>query len=379
MRDLCHPDRARAWASGRGRGLHGRRYRPASAAHSGDAEPAAQGLARGRRARDEHSRPADPRGRQGVPCRRSRSRRWSPRIAISPRMPPPWSRSSWNRSRRWQALTRRSTQLTARARHAVEQCHCPGAHAQGDAAAVFASGVRMLRHRFDNHRYAAMPIECRGVAAWYDTGSDSITVWSSTQVVHWVRREVAARLKLPELRVRCIAPEVGGDSASRVTSIPRMCSLLLLPAGWAARSNGSRTGTRFSYRLAGARRVLGPGDGVRPRRAHPRGARPARPRQRRLSAHGIIQPYITATTSRPLRHPELSARGHHCLHQQDRRSRRCAAPAARGRLRHGAAHGQSARASSASIRRSCADAISSARADSLCGRPHLSRRQAAHL
>ena len=81
---------------------------------------------------------------------------------------------------------------------------------KGDAAAVFASGVRKLRHRFDNHRYSAMPIECRGVVAQYDIGNDAMTVWSATQVVHWVRREVASRLALPESRVRCIAPEVGG-------------------------------------------------------------------------------------------------------------------------------------------------------------------------
>jgi carbon-monoxide dehydrogenase large subunit len=81
---------------------------------------------------------------------------------------------------------------------------------KGDAAAVFASGARTLRHRFDNHRYSAMPIECRGVVAQYDGGSDMMTVWSATQVVHWVRREVASRLRMPESRVRCIAPEVGG-------------------------------------------------------------------------------------------------------------------------------------------------------------------------
>ena len=81
---------------------------------------------------------------------------------------------------------------------------------KGDAAAVFASGARTLRHRFDNHRYSAMPIECRGVVAQYDGGSDTMTVWSATQVVHWVRREVASRLRMPESRVRCIAPEVGG-------------------------------------------------------------------------------------------------------------------------------------------------------------------------
>jgi carbon-monoxide dehydrogenase large subunit len=81
---------------------------------------------------------------------------------------------------------------------------------KGDAAGLLASGVQTIRHRFDNHRYSAMPIECRGVVARHDGGSDTMIVWSSTQVAHWVRREVASRLRLPESRVRCIAPEVGG-------------------------------------------------------------------------------------------------------------------------------------------------------------------------
>jgi carbon-monoxide dehydrogenase large subunit len=81
---------------------------------------------------------------------------------------------------------------------------------KGDVERVFAGGARTLKHRFHNHRYLAMPIECRGVAAHYDRRSDSMQVWSATQVVHWVRREVAARLGLPESRVRCVAPDVGG-------------------------------------------------------------------------------------------------------------------------------------------------------------------------
>jgi aerobic carbon-monoxide dehydrogenase large subunit len=81
---------------------------------------------------------------------------------------------------------------------------------KGDAAAVFASPARRLSHRFDNHRYAGMPVECRGVVAAHDAVLDTLTVWSATQVVHWVRREVAARLALPEARVRVIAPDVGG-------------------------------------------------------------------------------------------------------------------------------------------------------------------------
>ena len=55
-----------------------------------------------------------------------------------------------------------------------------------------------------------MPLECRGVVSAYDPRTNSATIWSSTQVVHWVRREAAALLGLPEARVRCVALDVGG-------------------------------------------------------------------------------------------------------------------------------------------------------------------------
>jgi aerobic carbon-monoxide dehydrogenase large subunit len=86
---------------------------------------------------------------------------------------------------------------------------------KGDAAAVLASGARLLRHRFDNHRYAGMPIECRAVLAENNPVTDIVTVWSTTQVVHWVRREVAPRLGLPESRVRVVAPDVGGGFGTK--------------------------------------------------------------------------------------------------------------------------------------------------------------------
>lgn len=81
---------------------------------------------------------------------------------------------------------------------------------KGDAEAALQSAPRKLSHSFYNHRYLALPIEARGVLADYDARLDSLTIWSSTQVVHWVRREVASRLRLTESRVRCIAPDVGG-------------------------------------------------------------------------------------------------------------------------------------------------------------------------
>src|SRR5712671_1893724 len=81
---------------------------------------------------------------------------------------------------------------------------------RGDADAALAGAPHRLRRRFYHHRYAAVPLECRGVVSAYDPRTDSATIWSSTQVVHWVRREAAALLGLPEARVRCVALDVGG-------------------------------------------------------------------------------------------------------------------------------------------------------------------------
>ncbi len=70
--------------------------------------------------------------------------------------------------------------------------------------------VLRVRRSFDNHRTLAAPIECRAVRAHYDSAGDQLTVWSATQVVHWVRRELARQLRMDESRIRCIAPDVGG-------------------------------------------------------------------------------------------------------------------------------------------------------------------------
>jgi aerobic carbon-monoxide dehydrogenase large subunit len=81
---------------------------------------------------------------------------------------------------------------------------------KGDAERAMARAPRRLKRRFHHHRYAAMPMECRGVVSLHDPRTDQVTIWSSTQVVHWVRREAAAVLRLPEARIRCVALDVGG-------------------------------------------------------------------------------------------------------------------------------------------------------------------------
>jgi carbon-monoxide dehydrogenase large subunit len=81
---------------------------------------------------------------------------------------------------------------------------------KGDVDAALARAPHRLQRRFYHHRYAGSPMECRGVASAYDQRTDSLTIWSATQVVHWVRREAATTLRLPEARIRCLALDVGG-------------------------------------------------------------------------------------------------------------------------------------------------------------------------
>jgi carbon-monoxide dehydrogenase large subunit len=81
---------------------------------------------------------------------------------------------------------------------------------KGDIAAALARSPHRLQRRFHHHRYAAAPMECRGVVGMHDPRGDAVTIWSSTQVVHWLRREASLVLRLPEASIRCIALDVGG-------------------------------------------------------------------------------------------------------------------------------------------------------------------------
>ena len=69
-------------------------------------------------------------------------------------------------------------------------------------------------------------MECRGVAAMHEVRTGAVTIWSSTQVVHWVRREVALTLSMSEARVRCVALDVGGGFGTKGHVYPED---LLLP------------------------------------------------------------------------------------------------------------------------------------------------------
>jgi len=68
----------------------------------------------------------------------------------------------------------------------------------------------VLEAEIDSGRLAALPLEGRGCLAEWDPREERMTLWTSTQVPHVVRTTVAGLLRLPEHRMRVIAPDVGG-------------------------------------------------------------------------------------------------------------------------------------------------------------------------
>jgi carbon-monoxide dehydrogenase large subunit len=77
-----------------------------------------------------------------------------------------------------------------------------------------------LSERFRHHRYCAAPLEGRGVVAWVEPKTNILTAWSSTQMPHLVRRQIAAQLNLLEESVRVIAPDIGGGFGPKVFVYP---------------------------------------------------------------------------------------------------------------------------------------------------------------
>jgi len=80
----------------------------------------------------------------------------------------------------------------------------------GDVEKAFAEADITVSARMVSQRLSPNPLETRGVVASYEGGSGRLTVWSSTQCAHFVRDAICEYMRLPQTRVRVIAPEVGG-------------------------------------------------------------------------------------------------------------------------------------------------------------------------
>ena len=90
----------------------------------------------------------------------------------------------------------------------------------GDVKAAFKNADKIVKQRMINQRLIPVAMEPRGVVADYKPGERQLTVWSSTQIPHLLRTQIAAMLATPEHSVRVITPEVGGGFGSKLNVYP---------------------------------------------------------------------------------------------------------------------------------------------------------------
>ncbi len=81
----------------------------------------------------------------------------------------------------------------------------------GDVDQAFAGADVVVSERLYHHRFTGTPIEPRGLVASYDRAANVLTLWDLTQIPHVVSALLEDSFtKPPNLKVRVIAPDIGG-------------------------------------------------------------------------------------------------------------------------------------------------------------------------
>jgi carbon-monoxide dehydrogenase large subunit len=87
---------------------------------------------------------------------------------------------------------------------------------EGDIEAALKSADKIIKQKIMHRRLVPIAMETRGVLARYYPGEQELTLWTSTQIPHLARTQVAVMLGMPENKLRLIAPEVGGGFGSKL-------------------------------------------------------------------------------------------------------------------------------------------------------------------
>ena len=120
--------------------------------------------------------------------------------------------------------------------------------ARGDKAKVdagFAKAAHTVSIDLHNQRIGGVAIEPRAAIALPAAGSDKLTLYSTTQTPHHIRRQVAEQLGLSEAKLRVISPDVGGGFGYKGKLYPEESVLpwaarkLNRPVRWTASRNES--------------------------------------------------------------------------------------------------------------------------------------------
>ncbi len=80
----------------------------------------------------------------------------------------------------------------------------------GDTESALRQAHLVVKDTFRQQRYTHIPMECRGILADWNPGSESLTLRGSFQMAHALRALFAEALGLAENKVRIVVPDVGG-------------------------------------------------------------------------------------------------------------------------------------------------------------------------
>jgi CO/xanthine dehydrogenase Mo-binding subunit len=139
--------------------------------------------------------------------------------------------------------------------------------ARGDEAAVRAalrSAAHVVAIDLVNNRLVGAAIEPRAVIGAVDPQSEKLTLYSSTQAPHHIRRQVTEQLGIPESALRVVSPDVGGVRGNH--------RLGRLPAA-PSRALGRKPRRKLCCRQSGSRSPHACEARARCRRPFPRAAR----------------------------------------------------------------------------------------------------------
>jgi carbon-monoxide dehydrogenase large subunit len=110
--------------------------------------------------------------------------------------------------------------------------------ANGDVEGAFKRASKIISVEYLNQRLAPSPLEPRASLAYYDKGAQLLNIWISTQGPFQVRSDLSEILKIPENKIRVIAPEVGGGFGAKLSTyseelLVSISSMMLgLPVKW---------------------------------------------------------------------------------------------------------------------------------------------------
>ena len=119
----------------------------------------------------------------------------------------------------------------------------------GDVEAAFGQADVIVREEIHSGRFTGTPIETRAVAASYDAGVKTLSVWTTTQIGHAIGTLIENTIALPDLKVHVMFRRIGGGYGQKWAFYPEEILLPLLsilthrPVKWVETRREHMTGT----------------------------------------------------------------------------------------------------------------------------------------